>query len=57
MLTTEQYDELVHKVPQQWAAGILKRTETTFAWKVLHIYKTTIPFEKIKIKFALGTFK
>ena len=30
-LTTEQYDELVHAVPQKWAGGILKRTKSTFS--------------------------
>jgi len=29
-LTTKQYDQLVHNVPQLWASGILKRTKSHF---------------------------
>jgi len=30
VLTTEQYDQLVHQVPQLWASGIIQRTKSTF---------------------------
>ena len=34
-LSTEEYDKLVHAVPQMWAEGILERTKSTFEVKGL----------------------
>ena len=33
MITTEQYDRLVHRVPQLWSSGILQRTKSTFRFQ------------------------
>lgn len=30
LISVEQYDQLVHEVPQKWAEGILKRTKSEF---------------------------
>lgn len=33
MITTDQYDRLVHRVPQLWSNGILQRTKSTFIFQ------------------------